>query len=160
MTQDESFALDNLPLCDQQVFASVLDLASALFEDSHEFSHEDGEVDQNAIDLWILYSWCCQMNNKSVWEDEDGKSMEPPKIEALSKDDWQRIVEEVRDYLMPDSDPESLHMEMGLLDEQPHWPTFQEFRKATSWILHWYRNIRQNRKFNWGLPATKTAVGT
>jgi hypothetical protein len=141
MTEEEKFDLFSLPICDQQAFASMLDLATTLFLEQME----DTELDQTAVDLWILYSWCQRMKNKPLWIRDDGEATEPPELNKLTREDWELIAEEVKEHFI-DYDIEL--QEMALLDEQPHWPTFQEFRKAKTQLLDWSRRTRWNRKAN------------
>lgn len=139
MTEEEGFDLLGLPICDQQAFASMLDLAVTLF-----LEHlKDVELGQGAIDLWILYAWCRRMRNEPLWGGDNGEPASAPELNQLTRDNWEQIAEEVKEHFI-DCDVE--FEEMALLDEQPHWPTFQEFRKAKTWLLNWYGQTRGNRK--------------
>jgi hypothetical protein len=140
MTEEDEFEFSNLALCDQQVFAARLDLAINLFTDLRG----DNELNQDAVDLWIFYSWCRRLRNQPVWENENGETISPPEIEELTEDDWEQITGDLNAHFLEDSDAEFI--EMVLLDEQPHWPTFQEFRKAKAWLMDWYGQTRWNRK--------------
>ena len=139
MTEEEEFNMFDLPICDQQAFASMLELAMTMFLDMHL----DNELDQTAVDLWILYAWCRRMRNEPVWGGENGEPVSAPELNQLTRDNWEQIVEEAKDHFI-DYDIE--FEEMALLDDQPHWPTHQEFRKAKAWLLNWYGQTRWNRK--------------
>jgi hypothetical protein len=140
MTEDEKFEFLDLSLCDQQAFASMLELAINLFLDMFD----EIELRQDAVDLWILYSWCRRLDEEPIWEDENGEPVDAPELGSLTKDDWERIAEDVKEHFLGESDAE--YVEMVLLDEQPHWPTFQEFRKAKAWLSEWYGHTRWNSK--------------
>ena len=144
MTDEEGFEFLNLPLCDQQIFAATLELAIGQFMDMKS----ESELDQTAVDLWILFAWCQKMRGAPVWEDENGEAANPPEIEKLTKDDWEQVTSDLKSFFLEDSDAEFI--EMSLLDEQPHWPSFQEFRSATAWLKNWHGQTRWNRKASAG----------
>jgi hypothetical protein len=83
------------------------------------------------------------MSNEPLWVGDNGEPADAPELNQLTRDDWEQIAEEVKEHFI-DFDVE--FEEMALLDEQPHWPTFQEFRKAKAWLLNWYGQTRWNRK--------------
>lgn len=139
MTEKEDFNIFDLPISDQQAFASMLDLAITLFLDMDS----ENELNQTAVDFWILYAWCRRMRNVPLWVGDNGDPVDAPELNQLTQDDWELIAEDVKEHFI-DFDIE--FEEMALLDEQPHWPTFQEFRKAKAWLLNWYGQTRWNRK--------------
>src|SRR5437899_1878408 len=60
----------------------------------------------------------------------------------LNSDDWEAIAEDVKEHFSEDGDDE--YLEIALLDEQLHWPTFQEFRSAKAHLLDWYSRTKAN----------------
>jgi hypothetical protein len=62
----------------------------------------------------------------------------------LTDDDWENIAEDVKRHFSEDGDDE--YLEIALLDEQLHWPTFQEFRSTKVHLLKWADRTRANTK--------------
>jgi hypothetical protein len=140
MSSDEQFDFSRLPLCDQETFFSMLDLAIILFLDRRK----DPELAEEGIDLWILYAWTRKLDDLAVWCDEKNESVLPPPLGQLTDDDWEDIAEDVKRHFSEDADDE--YLEIPLLDEQLHWPTFQEFRSAKAYLLNWADWTRANTK--------------
>lgn len=138
MTSNEQFDLSRLPLSDQEAFFSMLDLAITLFLDRR---NEPGLMD-DGIDLWILYAWTRKLDKLAVWYDGKSESALTPPLGQLTDDDWEDIAEDVKSHFSEDGDDE--YLEIALLDEQLHWPTFQEFRSAKAHILNWADWTRAN----------------
>ena len=140
MTQESEFEILELPLSDQQAFASTLDLAIVLFLDSRD----PQDPDQGWVDLWILHLWCCRLDDTPDLYSEDETELSITELSQLTGDDWNYVAESVKCHFLDDSDVDDI--EMALLDEQPHWPTHQEFRKAKAWLFDWYEHTRWNSK--------------
>jgi len=109
MTEDEDFNLFGLPICDQQAFASMLELAITMFLDMHL----DNELDQTVVDFWILFAWCRRMGSEHLWVGDNGEPADAPELNKLTRDDWEQIAEEVKEHFI-DFDIE--FTEMALLD--------------------------------------------
>jgi hypothetical protein len=140
MSNDEQFDFSRLPLCDQEVFFSMLDLAITLFLDRRK----EPELADEGIDLWILYAWTRNLDKLAVWYDEKSESVLPPPLGQLTDDDWDNIAEDVKRHFSEDGDDE--YLEIALLDEQLQWPTFQEFRSTKAHLLKWADWTRANAK--------------
>jgi hypothetical protein len=139
MSNDEQFDFFRLPLCDQEAFFSMLDLAITLFLDRRK----EPDLADEGIDLWILYAWTRKLDKLAVWYDEKSESVLPP-LGQLTDDDWENIAEDVKRHFSEDGDDE--YLEIALLDEQLHWPTFQEFRSTKAHLLKWADSTRANTK--------------
>lgn len=140
MSSDEQFDFSRLTLCDQEAFFSMLDLAITLFLDRRK----EPELADEGVDLWILYAWTRKIDKLAVWYDEMSESVLPPPLGQLTDDDWENVAEDVKRHFSEDGDDEFL--EIALLDEQLHWPTFQEFRSAKAHLLKWADRTRTNAK--------------
>jgi len=140
MTSDERFEFCRLPLCDQEAFFSMLDLGICLFLDRRK---EVAAVD-DSNDLWILYRWTRELEEFALWTNDSSEPLSPPPIEQLTDEDWKDIAEDVKEHFSEDGDEE--YLEIALLDEQLHWPTFQEFRSAKAHLLNWYGRTRANNQ--------------
>jgi hypothetical protein len=140
MSSDEQFDFSHLPLCDQEAFFSILDLAITLFLDRRK----EPELADEGLDLWILYAWIRKLDKLAVWYDEKSESVLPPALGQLTDDDWEDIAEDVTQHFSEDGDDEFI--EIALLDEQLHCPTFQEFRSAKAHLLKWADRTRANAK--------------
>jgi hypothetical protein len=140
MCNDGQFEFSRLPLCDQEAFFSMLDLAITLFLDRRK----ESELADDGIDLWILYAWTCKLDKVAIWHDENSESASPPPLERLSDDDLEQVAEQVKSHFSEDGDDE--YVEIALLDEQLHWPSFQEFRSGKAHLLKWADWTRANMK--------------
>ena len=149
MSNDEEFDFSRLPLCDQEPFFSMLDLAITLFLDRRK----EPELADDGIDLWILYAWTRKLDNLAIWYDEKNESVLPPPLGQLTDDDWRDIAEHVKGHFSEDGDDE--YLEIPLLDEQLHWPTFQEFRSAKAHVLKWADRTRANAQTRERVDASR-----
>lgn len=140
MTDEKDFAIHNLPTCDQQAFGTMLDLAICLFIDGLDLN----DLQPDALDLWILHSWCSRLDGSRYWADNNGDPVASPAIEEFSLTDWKFIASSVENHFMSATDIEIMPITMQ--EQQPHWPNHQEFRKAKAWLLDWARNTRWNSK--------------
>lgn len=140
MTGEKDFVVNRLSICDQQAFATMLDLAICLFIDGLDLN----DLQPNALDLWILHCWCSKIDESHLWTNDDGDPIAPPAIDAFSLTDWKFIASSVEDHFMSETDIEIMPITMQ--EQQPHWPNHQEFRKAKAWLLEWARNTRWNSK--------------
>jgi len=138
MVEDEKFEFSRLPVGDQETFYSMVDLATSLFLEWRMEPESGGD----SIDLWILYAWIRKIRGFNVWQNDNGEPIEPPPLGDLNSDDWEAIAEDVKEHFSEDGDDE--YLEIALLDEQLHWPTFQEFRSAKAHLLDWYSRTKAN----------------
>jgi hypothetical protein len=138
MAEDEKFNFVELPLCDREAFASMLYLGTCLFLDRLD----EPELADERVDLWVLCAWTRKMRGYDLWQTENGEVSAPPGLRDLKDDDWKSIAEEVAEHFSEDGENE--YLEIALLDQQPHWPTFQEFRSAKAHLLNWYGRTRAN----------------
>jgi hypothetical protein len=73
-------------------------------------------------------------------------ALSPPNLEKLSDTDWQYIAEDVKTHFLGDELDEHLGVSFQENDQQPHWPTFQEYRRAVANLSSWLRMTRGNSK--------------
>jgi hypothetical protein len=83
----------------------------------------------------------------TLWSNGDGEAAEPPALRDIPKDEWEYVFEFIQDEFLWDRDWEIpfLGGNFALVQQQPHWPTFQEYRTAKTWLLSVYENTRANR---------------
>jgi hypothetical protein len=132
------------PLYKEAILASVLDGLRDEFLGSlaDNFFDEDG-----AGDIWELWKACRQNHNLPIWTDENDQPIEPPALKDIPRADWEHMLEVIYHEFLWDRDWELglLGGNFALYQEQPHWPTHQEFRTAKTWFLHAYSSTRVNR---------------
>ena len=135
----------SLSVGDQQAFACTLDLATNLFLDR---DRDSGFVDE-AVDFWNLYRWTRRIDGYSLWSTEDGtEAIEPPPLQQLTPDDWRVLVDDLKEHFLGEGEDEYIEMPLLDADQQPHWPTFQEFRSAKAHLLDWCSRTRVNSRSN------------
>jgi hypothetical protein len=144
MMDDEPYK--TAPFYKEAVLASLIDGITEEFLDllqSEEFPIK------HAQDIWNLHVAYCQKRKVPLWADDDGKEVRPPVLTAISKDDWEWILEEIQNEFLWDRD-----WELGLfggsnfalVKEQPHFPSLQEYRTAKTWIMDAYSKTSWNKK--------------
>jgi hypothetical protein len=136
MMTDDKFELNELSLCDHQVLVLAVDSAVSIALQNIE---ESDPYLSDPADLWILHAWCCRLSNIPTWPDDSV----PPPFAAFTEQDWTRVAGTVCSHFREGGydDCEA----MAILDHQPHWPSFQEFRKAKAFIQLWNDNTRFSR---------------
>ena len=63
----------------------------------------------------------------------------------IPRDDWDNIWEAIALEFLVERDWERVSFEGGFAlqqDEQPHWPTHQDYRTATTWFFWAYEQIK------------------
>lgn len=133
------------PMYKEAVLASILDCAEIDFLERCDSEFFDEET---ARDVWELWKVCRANKKLPLWEGENGEPAEPPALRDIPEDEWEYVFEFIRDEFLWDRDWEIplFGGNLALVQEQPHWPTFQEYRTAKTWLLSLYENTRINRQ--------------
>jgi hypothetical protein len=134
----------NAPLCKEAVLASILDCVKDDFLEGCNSEFFDAET---AKDIWELWKICHANKKLPIWEDGDGQPAEPPTLKEISENEWEHIFGFIHDEFLWDRDWEIplFGGNLALVREQPHWPSFQEYRCAKTWLMEFYVSTRINR---------------
>jgi len=130
------------PLYKEAILYSTLESLAHDFLDRFRDGYFDEET---AIDVWELWKACRANQEPPLWADDNDKSIEPPKLHDLKTEDWEYILEMIQEEFFWDLDFE-YGANFALLEPQPHWPNFQEFRTAKTWLLGEFERTRASRK--------------
>jgi hypothetical protein len=133
------------PMYKEAVLASILDCAETDFLERCDSEFFDEEAAQ---DIWELWKACRANKKLPVWEDENGQPADPPALKDIPQEKWEYVFEFIHDEFLWDRDWEIPFFggNLALVQQQPHWPTFQEYRTAKTWLLALYGNTRSNRQ--------------
>lgn len=129
------------PLYKEAILCSLTDQMAELFRDKVKL--KDAE-DSDKKQIWRLYATSRRNLKRPLWIGEDDQAIQPPRLDALADDDWELILEAIYDEFFWDRDWD-LFKNFALSDPQPHFPTFQEYRKAITWIRHIFSETPTNR---------------
>jgi hypothetical protein len=142
MIHDVSFAVTDLPVCDLQVLGTIVDGATGTALE--RIAQEESDLWEIG-DLWALYKWCMKLDDEPLWHDEANNETAPPPLEQFTQENWKQVADgicihfqcrEFADY----------ETRLVLLDDQPHWPTFQEFRKSKAGLFAWVELLHAIRE--------------
>jgi hypothetical protein len=122
-----------------------------LFNDATEhalYMMSDREPKDQEIwstDLWRLYEFTNKHKELPMWTDESGNPTDPPALSKMTENDWRRIVSDLFDEFFWDTDYE-MFRHFSDDEEQPHYPTFPEYRKALLWFKDMYETADKRSK--------------
>lgn len=118
----------------EAIFSSIFEGA----KDSFLFELENNTAEKNsrtARALFDLYEYCQNQIGGNLWEDDQGKPVDPPPLDQISLDDWEDVFSQLSDFFFWDYDWElPIVFNFSQYVEHPHWPTFPEYRRALVWI--------------------------
>jgi hypothetical protein len=138
MTSDDPAA--TVPLIKQAVLDAMLHGIEAEFLQSLEVGHFDADL---AAQISELYKACSV--SPLLWIDANGQPTSPASLADISPEHWRQIFHSIRYSLIDYEDfclRTSLNGHFALALDQPHWPTFQEYRTARTWLLRIYYDDR------------------
>jgi hypothetical protein len=136
---------EDIPMHKEAVLATLIDGLRDEFLDrlGDEFPYADAE------DIWRLYVAIRRLRKVALWTNNEGEEVAAPRLQDITSDAWASILEEIHDEFLWDRDWEIEVLGGGnfaLLKVQPHFPSFQEFRTAKTWLMSNYAKTRQNSK--------------
>jgi len=97
--------------------------------------------------IWGLYKACMENANQPLWENEEHESIEPPPLDQIDQNQWKKIFFHIHAAFFDDDTwtLDTFGENYTMREEQPHWPTFQEYRAAKKWI----RSVGENVTREW-----------
>lgn len=119
---------------------------AATEEALERISNDDWQdVKDVAADLWTFHEFIRKRDGEPVWTGDKGKEKKAPQLNRIKSDDWRYIVDGLFEELFWDLDYQ-IFGHFSTYKEQPHYPTFPEFREAVIWLQEAYENTRVNRR--------------
>jgi len=134
-----------VPMHQEAVLSTIIDGLRDEFLDRLD----DDFAEEDAVDIWRLYAAIRRRRKAALWTNDEAGEVAAPRLQEISSDGWASILEEIHDEFLWDRDWEVEMLGGGnfaLLKTQPHFPSFQEFRTAKTWLMLNYANTRQNSK--------------
>lgn len=135
--------MKDLVLYKEAIFGELFTDATNLFLDYWK-TGDFSLVKDTAQELWDLYEYCQMESGLTLWEDDEGNEVKFPGVEKLKIDDWNSIIDTLNNHLFWDDDWNLvISVNFSQYVDQPHWPTFGEYRRAMVWLKNSYETLNE-----------------
>jgi hypothetical protein len=133
----------DLVLYKEAIFGELFADATSIFLDYWK-TGDFSLVKDTAQELWDLYEYCQIESGLTLWEDNEGNEVKAPEIEKIKIDDWNFVIDTLNNHLFWDYDCNLLiSLNFSQFIDQPHEPTFGEYRRAMVWLKDTYETLNE-----------------